>query len=82
MWHIKITLWQKIKHFFFHNHIGIKWTDGATRCIICDKVLETEPDIKDEIMGIAGEPLSRGDLVIIGSGNKIYRSTENKEETL
>jgi hypothetical protein len=45
-------------------------------------VLETEPDIKDEIMGIAGEPLSRGDLVIIGSGNKIYRSTENKEETL
>jgi hypothetical protein len=82
MWHIKITLRQRLKHFFFSKHIGIKWTDGATRCIICNKVLESKPDVQDEIMGVAGEPLSRGDLVTIGSDNKIYKATEKREETL
>jgi hypothetical protein len=39
MWHIKITLWQKIKHVFGW-HMKIMWTDGTKLCHICGKVLK------------------------------------------
>ena len=68
MWHIKITLWQRIKHIF-GIHVPIQWHDKSKTCLICKKTL-CNPNIKTFK---AGEHLCYGDLVTFKDG-KVYKA--------
>jgi len=69
MWHIKITLWQRIKHIF-GIHVRMQWVDGRVTCLICKKTLHN-PNIKTYE---AGEHLCYGDLVTFGRDGKVYKA--------
>jgi hypothetical protein len=66
MWHIKITLWQRIEHLF-GKHIPVKWHDGSETCLICKKVLRN-PNVKQYK---AGGNINADQLVYLKDG-KVY----------